>query len=101
MSETAAIKGLPSGAIPIGEVTNFFTNKLVAAVKILPEEKLEIGDEILFFRKDMDDWESMKVTSLHMDREPISIAKGGDHVGVLTGIPVGRRTTIYRKPQPS
>ena len=99
MPESAVTPGLPDGVVPVGDVTNYFTRIGVAAVKLLPDGELELGDEILFFRKDTDDWDTLKVTSLHKDRQPISNANGGDHIGVLIGVPIGRNTAIYRMPR--
>lgn len=99
MPESSGIDGLPEDAIPIGDVTKFFPKIGVAGVKLRPEAELNVGDEIFFVRKDTDSWDSLVVSSLEKDREKISRATGDDHIGVLIGTPVERRSTIYRRPQ--
>ena len=100
MSESSGIPGLPEGATRVGKVSNFYSRRGVIAVQIDPGAELAVGDEIRFVRKDTDNWDSLKIISLQKNREPISKATGGEHVGVLTGVPVGKNEIIYRIPQP-
>ena len=90
----------PNGSIPVGNVIKYFPNIGVIGVEILPDRMLELGDEIVFVRKDTDDWGSpIKITSMEVNRQKVTFAGEGDLVGILVGAPISRKETIFLIPK--
>lgn len=66
------------GEKEIGRVSTYFTHVNVAAIKL--SGKLKVGDKI-HIKGHTTDFEQ-KVDSMQIEREKVSQAKKGDHIGI-------------------
>lgn len=76
----------------IGNVTHFYNELLVAAVKITDEE-LRTGDSI-HIKGHTSDF-VQKVASMQLEHESVDVAKPGDTVGIAMDQYVREHDTVY------
>jgi len=76
----------------IGNVTHFFNELLVAAVKITDEE-LHTGDTIHIKGHTSDFLQ--EVASMQVEHESVDVAKPGDTVGIAVDQYVREHDTVY------
>jgi putative protease len=77
----------------IGIVEHFFTNVMVAAIKITNGE-LKVGDTIHFVGATTDF--KQKIDSMEIDRNPVEMVKSGDDVGIKVKERVREHDVVYK-----
>jgi putative protease len=80
----------------IGVVEHFFTKVSVAAVKITNGE-LKIGDTIHIVGAHTDF--TQKVESMEINRNPVTMVKPGDDVGIKVKDRVREHDVVYKVPE--
>jgi len=76
----------------VGKVTHYFP-KVQAAVVML-ESALKVGDRVKFIAPNGAEFEQ-EISSIQVDREPISEAKAGDEIGIGVSEPVKEGFEVF------
>ncbi|HEX7318857.1 MAG TPA: hypothetical protein VF399_00680 [bacterium] len=77
----------------IGKITHYF-GKIQVAVLELTDDELNAGDTIHIKGKTADF--SQTVTSMQVDRNPVTSAKKGDAVGTKVDAPVHEHDQVFK-----
>ncbi|MDD5730226.1 MAG: hypothetical protein PHN57_03755 [Candidatus Omnitrophica bacterium] len=88
-------KSLPkkkSKAVVIGEITHYFPHVRAAVIKV--KSPLAVGESIKIKGHTTDFIQ--KVSSMQIDRTPITKAKKGDEIGLLVDSRVRRKDMVYK-----
>jgi putative protease len=88
---TARAKGLGKQKI-IGKVTHYFPHVRAAVIKL--KVPLSVGDSIRIKGHTTDF--TQKITSMQIDRVPISSGKKGDEIGLLVDSRVRQHDVVYK-----
>jgi len=76
----------------VGTVTHFFPKVQAAVVKL--KSPLKVGDKVKFVAPNGSEFEQ-ELSSIQVDREPISEAKAGDEVGIAVTEPVKEGYKVF------
>lgn len=76
----------------IGEITNYFAQVKAAAIKLTAA--LKVGDKIAIRGGDKN--VEMPVSSMQIDRKPVTSAKKGDEIGLLVPEDVHKGYKVFK-----
>ena len=81
-------------AKPIGKVTHFFDQAMVAVISLNKGASLKVGDSIRFEGTDTDF--TQKVSSLQVDHKDVKTAKAGMDFGLKVDEPAHQNSQVFK-----